>query len=526
VFQLRTKTSELLNGYPRTHVVIRGLSIDANASSAYGSTSNNTSGYPIRAQGLSYFFMRDVLLWRGASGNFTADNYDYGGSIGIKYCNNHHFDNVFSLGTQGNGLELYAGDSAYRNLTVGAVAGNGIITGAPVHNSSVWNIQGHGIYMINDVFINGCELYDIGKSGVYMAGGGHQAVTGCKIQNCGEGLSGSANDRAGILISGSCTSALVAANLIYDNLAFSSGTPTMLAGVRVTADVPFNLGDNTIIGPTTELVFVAGSTLTNTHGNLGTTLFNHPGFMAADQVQIKNGTQASPGLSMVGSPTTGLFRHGADIWGLSFAGTETMAIKSDQIRVGAPSNPSTSAALDATGLTNAAGGLSLGTIASSATGPGITFSKARGATVSARTIVNAGDTLGTINWQGADGAAYAAGGAYIRAIVAGTPASGDVRATLSFATGSAAGVASVALFIDTSQQVGIGTVIPTTTLHVNGAIRAGSFTVGTLPAAATAGAGAMAMATDSSVTTFNTNVANGGANKVMVVSDGTNWKVF
>lgn len=51
------------------------------------------------------------------------------------------------------------------------------------------------------------------------------------------------------------------------------------------------------------------------------------------------------------------------------------------------------------------------------------------------------------------------------------------------------------------------------------------FTVGTLPSAATSGVGARAFVTDSSVTTFGTAVASGGANKVPVYSDGTNWRV-
>ena len=52
-----------------------------------------------------------------------------------------------------------------------------------------------------------------------------------------------------------------------------------------------------------------------------------------------------------------------------------------------------------------------------------------------------------------------------------------------------------------------------------------SMTVGTLAAAATAGAGARAFVTDANSTTFLSIVAGGGANKVPVVSDGTNWLI-
>jgi hypothetical protein len=51
------------------------------------------------------------------------------------------------------------------------------------------------------------------------------------------------------------------------------------------------------------------------------------------------------------------------------------------------------------------------------------------------------------------------------------------------------------------------------------------YTVSTLPTAASAGTGARAFVTDSSVTTFGSTVASGGSSKVPVYSDGTNWKV-
>jgi hypothetical protein len=46
-----------------------------------------------------------------------------------------------------------------------------------------------------------------------------------------------------------------------------------------------------------------------------------------------------------------------------------------------------------------------------------------------------------------------------------------------------------------------------------------------LPTAASAGAGARAFITDGSTATFAATVTGGGANKVPVYSDGTNWKV-
>jgi hypothetical protein len=60
-----------------------------------------------------------------------------------------------------------------------------------------------------------------------------------------------------------------------------------------------------------------------------------------------------------------------------------------------------------------------------------------------------------------------------------------------------------------------GGIIPPTTVY----------TVATLPSAATSGAGARAFVSDANATTFASTVAGGGANKVPVYSDGTNWKI-
>jgi len=60
-----------------------------------------------------------------------------------------------------------------------------------------------------------------------------------------------------------------------------------------------------------------------------------------------------------------------------------------------------------------------------------------------------------------------------------------------------------------------GDVIPPTTV----------FTVATLPSASDSGMGARAFVSDANATTFASTVVGGGANKVPVYSDGTNWKI-
>jgi len=51
------------------------------------------------------------------------------------------------------------------------------------------------------------------------------------------------------------------------------------------------------------------------------------------------------------------------------------------------------------------------------------------------------------------------------------------------------------------------------------------YTVATLPSAVNADVGARAFVTDASLPVFGATVAGGGATKVPVYSDGTNWKV-
>jgi len=56
-------------------------------------------------------------------------------------------------------------------------------------------------------------------------------------------------------------------------------------------------------------------------------------------------------------------------------------------------------------------------------------------------------------------------------------------------------------------------------------VQTGIVAVASLPSASTSGAGARAMVSDATATTFASTVSGGGANKVPVVSDGTNWLI-
>lgn len=81
-----------------------------------------------------------------------------------------------------------------------------------------------------------------------------------------------------------------------------------------------------------------------------------------------------------------------------------------------------------------------------------------------------------------------------------------------------------ATYCDKDDQIVIGHPEATETI-LRGVIRLPTFTVATLPAANTMGAGARAFVTDANAATFNTAVAAGGANKVPVFSDGAVWRI-
>ena len=96
------------------------------------------------------------------------------------------------------------------------------------------------------------------------------------------------------------------------------------------------------------------------------------------------------------------------------------------------------------------------------------------------------------------------------------------------------------LFVNTTGNVGIGTATVGAPLQVrgnilisntaivvkSGQVRATGGTLATAGSASGAGAGTITYVTDATATTPRSIAAGGGANKVMVWSDGTNWLIF
>ena len=142
----------------------------------------------------------------------------------------------------------------------------------------------------------------------------------------------------------------------------------------------------------------------------------------------------------------------------------------------------------------------------------IDINRSKSATVGTYTVVASGDQLGAIGFRGADGSGFVTG-ASISAEVDGTPGSSDMPGRLLLKTtpdGSSS--ATERMRITNAGDVGIGKT-PTTgiTLDLNGRLGLKSYTVGTLPSAATQ-AGAIIYVSDAAGT------------PCVALSDGTNWK--
>ena len=102
-----------------------------------------------------------------------------------------------------------------------------------------------------------------------------------------------------------------------------------------------------------------------------------------------------------------------------------------------------------------------------ATGPVFALQKSRGASVGTNTIVQSGDTVGALNFNGANGTSYT-NAAQISAVVDGTPgASNDMPGALAFSTTpDASGTLSERMRIKNDGKVGIGLTAPSSIFSV------------------------------------------------------------
>jgi hypothetical protein len=204
---------------------------------------------------------------------------------------------------------------------------------------------------------------------------------------------------------------------------------------------------------------------------------------------MEDGTLAAPGLAFASDLDTGFSRSAANKINFSTGGAERLEIGSTEVVFNDPSNDvdfrvesngnthmlfvdggndvvlvGMSSAIGTNGLQVGGGGNSgngaFHRFDANDSGPFLQLLKSRNGTVGGNTVVQSGDELGTINFQGADGTDYHSG-ARIAAFADGTPGNNDMPGRLVFST-TADGASSPTerLRINSAGLVGIGTAAP------------------------------------------------------------------
>ena len=121
--------------------------------------------------------------------------------------------------------------------------------------------------------------------------------------------------------------------------------------------------------------------------------------------------------------------------------------------------------------------LGIGRYSDNAYGGGIYMTKTRGTSFDADTVVQDGDTLGFIYFQGTDGT-DSVGAAMIKAEVDGTPGSNDMPGRLVFSTtADAAASPTTRMTIKANGDIGIGTTSPAKPIHSKGGSSNGSIRI-------------------------------------------------
>lgn len=160
-------------------------------------------------------------------------------------------------------------------------------------------------------------------------------------------------------------------------------------------------------------------------------------------LQLPSGSAGAPSLTFISSPTTGIYRIGADTIGFATAGAERWRIASNGVLgfgLAAP-NAAQATRTGASSITPflQTSGTSLSPSAvgtfcfDTSAAPTFTMARSRGATVGAHTIVANGDSLGRVSAAGSDGTQFTEA-ARIQFVVDGTPGVNDMPGRIEFQT--------------------------------------------------------------------------------------------
>lgn len=208
---------------------------------------------------------------------------------------------------------------------------------------------------------------------------------------------------------------------------------------------------------------------------------------ATASVQVPAGSASAPALA-VGEASSGLYRIGANILGVSLGGSAAAAFQSGRWTFNGLTHETLaghSMGFQIQGLSQSHASLFNVLWGASSSGPIHGLAKSRGAAANSQGLVQSGDSLGSLRWYGSDGAAWAEG-ARITGEIDGAPGSGDLPTRLVFAvTADGAAVPTERMRLSSSgdlQMGGANTVIDASRHH-----RLRSYTLAALPSASTAG---------------------------------------
>jgi hypothetical protein len=152
---------------------------------------------------------------------------------------------------------------------------------------------------------------------------------------------------------------------------------------------------------------------------------------------IPLGTAAAPSVAFEGDPNTGIYSPGADTLAFVIGGVEAMRIDSSgRVGIGTSTTRFAGSGSGIDWLVEGAPSPSnIGAIRNSnnAFPARIVIAKTRGASVASNTVVQSGDSLGLLEFDGADGTGLIQG-AGIEAFVDGTPGTNDLPTRLVFST--------------------------------------------------------------------------------------------
>jgi hypothetical protein len=180
---------------------------------------------------------------------------------------------------------------------------------------------------------------------------------------------------------------------------------------------------------------------------------------------------ATPSLTFTGDLNTGIFSPGANQLAVATNATERARIDaSGRLLVGTSTSVTSSVSqqslLQVYSTSSSASSIQIGNYTAGVNAAGLHFDKSRGATVGTNTVLQSGDNIGSIKFNGADGTnlVRAAG---IDCAVDGTPGANDMPGRLVFST-TADGASSPTerLRITSAGLVGIGTSTPSSVLEI------------------------------------------------------------